>query len=129
MPTGLTTAWGYPVGAVGNQIKTMLQGDHPLTYENSLTSSPPRFITGQFQSPLTPIAESNLVAFGKKSRKRTKRKVRTSKKICRAFLKNKSVNPSTGRRIKRSGNTYKKLMKACKYYGLLKKKKKLQKKN
>jgi hypothetical protein len=60
MPTGLTTAWGYPPGAVANQFQTMMSGDHPLTYEFGMSSYPPIFAAdGQFQSPLTPIAAQN----------------------------------------------------------------------
>ena len=120
MPTGLTSAWGYPIypSGVGGQFKTMLQGDHPLTYELSMSSYPPTFPGGKFQSPLTPIAASNMVAFGKK-----KKKV-ISKSICKQFLKNKSVNPVTGRKIKRSGKTFKNLMKECERHKLLKNKKK-----
>jgi hypothetical protein len=74
MPTGLTTAWGYPTGAVANQFQTMMAGDHPLTYELGMTSYPPSFgAAGQFQSPLTPIAAKNFSAtimnFGKRHRK------------------------------------------------------------
>ena len=124
MPTGLTSAWGYPMGALSNQFSTMLQGDHPLTYENSLTSYPPTFPGGIFQSPLTPISSQNNfasqnnnvnVAFGSS----------ISKKVCKLFLKNKSRNPITGRKIKRSGKVFKNLMKQCEYFNLVKKKKKL----
>ena len=115
MPTGLTSALGYPMGTLINQFSTMLQGDHPLTYENSLTSYPPTFPGGIFQSPLTPISSQNNFAFGSS----------ISKKVCKLFLKNKSRNPLTGRKIKRSGNVFKKLMKQCEYFNLVKKKKKL----
>ena len=43
--------------------------------------------------------------------------------MCRVFLKNKSVNPLTGRKIKRSGATFKMLMQDCEHHGLVKKKK------
>ena len=68
MPTGLTSAWGYPPGAVANQFQTMLSGDHPLTYELGMSSYPPIFAAdGQFQSPLTPIAtQNNVVNFGRR---------------------------------------------------------------
>ena len=111
MPTGLTSALGYPPGAIGGQFNTMLQGDHPLTYENSLTSYPPTFPGGIFQSPLNVN-----FAFGNS----------ISKKVCKIFLKNKSRNPLTGRKIKRSGNVFKKLMKQCEYFNLVKKKKTLK---
>ena len=88
MPTGLTTTWGYPPGAVANRFKTMLDGDHPLTYELGLTSYPPSFAPGYFQSPILPIAQQNMIAtpqsaFGRrrrrKSKKSTKRTKRTKK--------------------------------------------------
>ena len=115
MPTGVTSAWGYPIPYVNSRLQTMLNGDHPLTYELGMTSYPPTFPAGQFQSPLTPIATMNANAFGKSKR--------TSKKMCRVFLKNKSVNPLTGRKIKRSGATFKMLMQDCEHHGLVKKKK------
>jgi hypothetical protein len=87
MPTGLATTWGYPIGAVANNYKTMLDGDHPLTYEESLTSYPPSFAAGYFQSPLVPIATRNeykgsvpVSAFGRKTR-RSRRKTKGKKKI------------------------------------------------
>ena len=64
MVTGATSAWGFPINAVGGQIKTMLQGDHPLTYEESLTSYYPKIVNGEFQSPLLRIN-----SFGKKKNK------------------------------------------------------------
>ena len=83
MPTGLTTAWGYPIGAIGGQFNTMLAGDHPLTYEESLTSYPPTFINGKLQTPLTAAN-----AFGKRKinltlrqLKRDLKKVTPKKKI------------------------------------------------
>jgi len=110
---GKTSAWGFPIGAVGGQFQTMLQGDHPLTYEQSIVSYPPTFPNGQLQSPLTPIAAANNFAFGKPKR--------TSKKMCKLFLKNKSVNPVTARKIKRSGATFKRLMRDCVFHGIVKK--------
>ena len=68
MPTGVTSAWGIPINAVGGQINTMLEGDHPLTYEQSLTSYRPMFINGNLQSPLLNVSKANLQkpnAFGK----------------------------------------------------------------
>ena len=107
MPTGLTTAWGYPPGAVANRFKTMLDGDHPLTYELGLTSYPPIFAAGynnygsEFQSPLTPIAQSNNVAtqsaFGKRKRK-TKRKSKSKSKS-----KKKKIPAKIRRLCKRLG--------------------------
>jgi hypothetical protein len=144
MPTGATSAWGYPIGAVGGQFNTMLQGDHPLTYEQSMTSYPAKFPNGKFQSPLTQIAAGNLSGFGYKPRqrrgvatllhrsnlyKRSKRKVkRFSKKMCKKFLKKKNINPLTGRKIKRNGKIYKRFIKDCKFYKLKTSKKKTSKK-
>jgi hypothetical protein len=68
MVTGVTSAWGYPVNAVGGQFNTMLSGDHPLTYEESLTSYYPNFVNGNFQSPLLKIKQN---AFGRKKRKKS----------------------------------------------------------
>jgi hypothetical protein len=114
MPTGLTSAWGYPPFSVAGYKKTMEFGDTPLTYQFGLSSIPPSFPNGKFQSPLTPIAIRNISAFGKSKK--------LSKSICKQFLKNKSINPVTGRKIKRSGKTFKNLMNECDRNGLLKKK-------
>ena len=115
MPTGLTTAWGYSPTNLGGFGKTMEYNNIPLTYQLSLTSIPPSFPNGKFQSPITPIAIGNMSAFG--------RSKRVSKSVCKEFLKKKSINPVTGRKIKRSGKTFKNLMKECERHGLLKKKK------
>jgi len=122
MPTGATSAWGYPIGAVGGQFNTMLEGDHPLTYEQSMTSYPAKFPNGKFQSPL----KTNLSGFGYKRRKRKVK--RFSKKMCKKFLKKKNINPLTGRKIKRNGKIYKKFIKDCKFYKLKTSKKKTSKK-
>lgn len=114
MPTGITSAWGYPINSIGGQFGTMVIGNHPLTYEHSLTSYPPRFKDGILQSPL------NNMSFGKTRH--------IPKKVCKQFLKNKSINPLTGRKIKRGGKTFKQLMSECEHHGLSKKKKTQKKK-
>ena len=143
MPTGLATTWGYPIGAVAGNYKTMLDGDHPLTYELGMTSYPPSFAAGYFQSPLNAIPTrdykqltSPVSAFGKKRRKNVKRKtvrrrkgikrksvrrrktIRITKKMCKKFLRKRSRNPITGNKIKRGGSVYKKFIKMCKKFGL-----------
>jgi len=85
MPTGLTTAWGYPVGAVANQFQTMVDGNHPLTYELGLTSYPPSFANG-FQSPLSAISYKNNIytpqsAFGRRKRRKNKKSSKRSKRF------------------------------------------------
>ena len=116
MPTGLTSAWGYPIYPSGVGRNTMEINNIPLTYQLALTSNPPSFPNGKFQSPITPISISNMSAFGKSKK--------LSKSICKKFLKNKSINPVSGRKIKRSGKTFKNLMKECERHRLLKSKKK-----
>ena len=129
MVTGATSAWGYPIQSLAGMSKTMVNGNHPLTYELSLSSFPPTFKNGQFISPL--YGSSPVSAFGKKrksvKRKSVKRKSikRFSKKVCRLFLKNKSRNPVTGRKLKRGGKTFKKFISECKRHKLIKQKKKL----
>ena len=118
MPTGVTSAWGYPINSIGGQLTTMIDGYHPLTYEESLTSYPPTFRDGVLQSPLVNATMVN--SFG-----RTRH---VPKKICKLFLRNKGVNPLTGRKIKRFGNTFKRLISECQHHGLLNSKKKTQKK-
>jgi len=128
MVTGITSAWGYPIQSIAGMSKTMVKGNHPLTYELGMSSYSPTFKNGQFISPL--YGSSPVSAFGKKRKNRVKRKTkksvkRFSKKVCRLFLKNKSKNPVTGRKIKRSGKTYKKFVSECKRHKLIKQKKKL----
>jgi len=134
MVTGVTSAWGYPIQNIAGISKTMVNGDHPLTYEFGLSSYPPTFKNGQFISPLyssNAVSAPSASRFGrktKKTKKTVKRKSdvkRFSKKVCRLFLKNKSKNPVTGRKIKRSGKTYKKFISECKRHKLIKQKKKL----
>ena len=90
MPTGLTTTWGYPVGAVANQFQTMMSGDHPLTYELGMTSYPPSFAAGYFQSPLT--TKVNLYtpqsAFGRRKTRRSKRHSKLRSKRKKSIPKN-----------------------------------------
>ena len=126
MVTGVTSAWGYPIQAVGGMSNVMVNGNHPLTYELGMSSYPPTFKNGQFISPL--YSSSPFSAFGKKRKsksKKTKNVKRFSKKICRLFLKNKSRNPVTGRKLKRGGKTFKKFISECKRHKLIKQKKKL----
>jgi len=138
MVTGATSAWGYPIQSIAGMSKTMVNGVHPLTYEFGLSSYPPTFKNGQFISPLYSSNQvSAPMSFGRKTRKtkktkKTKKPVkrksdvkRFSKKVCRLFLKNKSKNPVTGRKIKRSGKTYKKFVSECKRHKLIKQKEKL----
>jgi hypothetical protein len=75
MPTGLTTAWGYPIGAVGGQFNTMLLNNHPLTYEESLTSFPPTFVNGNLQTPLLMVPRPN--SFGKRKINLTLKKLKS----------------------------------------------------
>jgi len=104
MPTGLTSAWGYPIGAVAGNYKTMLDGDHPLTYELGMTSYPPSFAAGYFQSPLTAIATKNNVftpqsAFGKQRNRKTKRSKRSKKS--KRSKRSKKTNKKIPAKIKR----------------------------
>lgn len=41
-----------------------------------------------------------------------------TKKICKLFINNPSINPITGKRIRKDGATYKKLQKACNHFKL-----------
>jgi hypothetical protein len=95
MPTGLTTTWGYPVGAVANQFQTMMAGDHPLTYELGMTSYPPSFAAGygsygsNLQSPILSAGYTPQSAFGRtKRRSKSKRKTRSKSKRNQVIPKN-----------------------------------------
>jgi hypothetical protein len=118
-----------------------------------MTSYPPSFAAGYFQSPLNSISTRDykqltapVSAFGKKRRKNIKRKKtvrrrkgvkrktvrrkvrrtvrKITKKMCKKFLRKRSRNPITGNKIKRGGSVYKKFIKMCKKFGLRVSKKK-----
>ena len=137
MVTGVTSAWGYPIQNIAGISRTMVNGNHPLTYELGMSSYPPTFKNGQFISPLyssNAVSAPSAMGFGRKTRKTKKSKKtvkrkksvkRFSKKVCRMFLKNKLKNPVTGRKIKRGGKTFKKFISECKRHKLIKQKKKL----
>lgn len=111
-------------------------GDHSLFYELGLSSYPPEFQNGRFVSPLLRTdsyfnygRKNNIRKTGTSSRKTSKsgkRKYKTSvkdsksgitKKMCVKFLESgKSINPLTGRTIKKNGPTYKAFMKKCEKY-------------
>ena len=119
MPTGATSAWGFTDRYLANFNQGMPQH---LTYQQALVSTPPTFKDGVFQSPLTNFA------FGYKRGQRKRKVKRFSKKMCKKFLKKKGRNPLTGRKIKRNGVMYKRLMRDCKYHKLKGSKKKTSKK-
>ena len=109
MVTGISTPLGYSVRNVAGFDPPPELGLHSLYYEDPLTSYSPILNGGQFISPLT-VANNPLYSFkfGMKCRKKS------SKKDCKKFNKNSSVNPSTGRPIKRKGKLYNSLVKKCK---------------
>lgn len=127
MPTGLTTAWGYPIDSVANRYQTMVSGNHPLTYELGLSSYPPSFVNGEFQSPLTSIAQKNkFTAFGKRKSKRSKKSKKSKipakiRRLCKR-LKIKMTRKVGRRRVAKSLKQLKKQIRTAL------KKKKLQKK-
>jgi hypothetical protein len=109
MVTGISTPLGYSVRNVAGFDPAPELGLHSLYYEDPLTSYSPDLNGGQFISPLT-VANSPLYSFkfGLKNSKKI------NKKDCKKFNKNNSVNPSTGRPIKRKGKLYNSLVKKCK---------------
>ena len=85
-PTGSIPAWGYSMNNIANGFTKGIDPDgYPLTYQESISSTPVNF------------------SFGK-----------MNKNICKMFLQNKSINPVTGRKIKKNGPVYFKLIKLCK---------------
>jgi hypothetical protein len=109
MATGVTSGWGYSVEQVAKFRPRMESGKHPLTYENNLASYPPTFINGRMVSPLT---LANRSFYQKKSNNYGN--VVISQKMCQQFLKNKKINPITGRRIQLNGPVYNLFMSKCK---------------
>jgi len=109
MATGVSSPLGYSIPQVGGMfpiadIYDPISKRQPaLMYELNLSSYPPKFKNGTFVSPLTtanaPLYKHN---YGSK------------KKNCTKFNKNKNLNPTTGRPIKRGSTTYKSLEKDCK---------------
>jgi hypothetical protein len=110
MATGVSSPLGYSIPQVGGMfpiadIYDPISKRRPaLMYELNLSSYPPKFKNGTFVSPLT-TANAPLYKHNYGSKK---------KKNCTKFNKNKNVNPSTGRPIKRGSKTYKSLDKECK---------------
>jgi len=110
MATGVSSPLGYSIPQVGGMfpiadIYDPISKRRPaLMYELNLSSYPPKFKNGTFVSPLT-TANAPLYKHNYGSKK---------KKNYTKFNKNKNVNPSTGRPIKRGSTTYKSLDKECK---------------
>ena len=93
MPTGVLVTNGYPMNSLNGLSTPMIINGHSLTYEDQLTSYPGSFDkNGNFISPL-----QNVTGFGKRD-------------LRKLFVNNKTVNPFTGRKIKKNGPVYIKLM-------------------
>jgi hypothetical protein len=106
-PSGITTGLGPPLWInTASRRSPETYGDRSLFYQQSINSQVPRFNNGSFQSPL--------LLFGSTRKGTRTRKGKLSKSIIKKFLKNKKVNPLTGKRIKRGGPTYKRFMAAAK---------------
>lgn len=91
-PTGIVPAWGYSMNNIANGFtKGIDPHGYPLTYQESISSTPVNLANGV-----------NFNSFGK-----------INKGICQMFLQNKSINPTTGRKIKKNGPVYLKLIKLC----------------
>ena len=103
MVTGIASGpWGYSTANVAGLRRTMEIGNHPLTYEQSLTSYPPSFKNGRMISPIS-IANkdyytksSSSVNFGKSKN--------VNKLKCIKFLESGgTINPLTKRKIVKNG--------------------------
>jgi hypothetical protein len=110
MANGVSTSLGYSIPQVGGMFPLSEYYDSvsgrntSLMYELGLSSISPKFYKGKFVSPLD-VANAPLYSrFGLKKQKND----------CKKFVKNKSINPSTGRPIKSGGAKYKQLNKDCK---------------
>jgi len=68
MPSGIASgAWGYSPQMVGNMNNSIEYMDRPITYQESLTSTP---LENNMKSPLTEINKSLYTHhFGKKKKK------------------------------------------------------------
>jgi hypothetical protein len=63
MVTGVTTAWGFSPSAVAEFSSNL---GNALTYQLGLTSLPPKFVNGEFVSPITPTNNQyNTYNFGR----------------------------------------------------------------
>jgi hypothetical protein len=60
MPTGIVTTRGYSLENLAGMYPNM----ESLNYAQNLTSVPPTFINGRYQSPLDPLMESFRNKFG-----------------------------------------------------------------
>ena len=103
MASGISSGWGYSVAQVAGLNPRMEKGKHPLTYENNLTSYPPTFTDGRFISPLENL-KLDKFNFGYKQ----------VTDVCALFLKNKTINPITGKTLIKNSSEYNLFMNQCK---------------
>jgi hypothetical protein len=143
MPTGLTTAWGDSPQVIAGMNNRLFSGTIPLTYNNSLISVQPTFDGNNMISPLslanqgyytvpsfgkkkprhkkTKESKENSFGTSKKCAEKKRKKTRpVSRETCSRFLENGgTINPSTGRLLKKEGPVYKNIMKRCEKYNLV----------
>ena len=128
MATGIAAGpWSYTPRQLAGLNQTWEVGRHPLVYEESITSFPPRYAQRQQISPLTLANNGYYTRFGACKpckRKKTKRQsvpcAPISKNRCIAFLQTGgTINPMTGRSIAEGGPTHTMLVNKCVKYKLI----------
>jgi hypothetical protein len=144
MPSGLTTAWGDSPQVIAGMNNRLFSGNIPLTYNSSLISVQPTFKGDSMVSPLSLANQGyyTVPSFGKKKPRHKKTKVKdtdnsfgkskkcpekkrrktrpVNRETCSRFLENGgTINPSTGRLLKKEGPVYKSIMRRCEKYNLI----------
>jgi len=108
----ISGAWGYSPQMVAGLNPIMEKGNTPLSYQLGLTSTPMNYGPGGQRYTLSNTNNSFYnPAFGKKRGKRS-----MNEQLCRQFLQNPSINPKTGRTIKKYGSVYNDLTGKCSRY-------------
>jgi hypothetical protein len=100
MAYGVASPWGHAPQHVSGMYPSFdyKQKNNNLLRQN-LASYPGSFADGKFVSPLDHQRNSFYTKFGKN--------------VCQSFRKNPKINPSTGRKLKKNGVSYNKLVTKC----------------
>lgn len=141
MASGIASGpWAYTPRQIAGLNKIWEVGKHPLVYEESLTSYPPRFRNKHMISPLSTANKgfyTHKSLFGQRKTRKTRKpckpckktkKVKKNKDSCESISKNRcieflqtggTINPLSGRTIKKDGPVYRTLVQKCAKYNLL----------
>ena len=138
MPSGIASgAWADTPRITAGMNNRLFYNNQPLTYNSSLVSVPPTFNGNSMVSPLSLANQGYYTSsFGRKSKSKPKKKIKekpkkkarpvkrrqrpVNKEVCNKFLENGgTINPSTGRLLKKDGPVYKSIMRRCEKYSMI----------